>query len=668
MRNLKLFAEDDRLRAQGGRGGEAPARRQQPDRQGASSASARSRTRSTPTRGRRSATIEDLDTVHARGLPEVLRRLLPAQQRDARRRRRRRRGRGAQAGREVLRPDAARPGAAAQRRSRSRRRREARARTLALEVQLPVVVGGYHIPRAADPDMLRARGAGGRSCRAASRRACTSAWCARTSWRSPRAASSSASRTPGLFLAFAAYLPDRDAGKVQDALLDEIARVREQPISARRAGARPRTSSRPRSSSACRPSTASRAARASTSTSTATGASSRRARARYLAVTAADVKRVARKYLVDTNLTQRDAAAGRPAAQRRARRREARSEARARVGRRGARGSRGVRVRAAAKPAGSVAIDRASSTRTTPGARRSRSAGAARRAGVLEEPHRPHQGARRRPRPAELALPKVERWTIEERPRGHRRPAQGPAGRELRHRHQGGRLRRGQGDDARRVRLHGGMLRKGTEGKKKRGADDISRAIDFVGGTLDAQAEPRELVGELLGAREGHGPVPRSALRHPAAPDVPRGRDGRGARADAGRRSRRASTTRYELARSTSTTCSSARRTRDGWVLMPEDVQKISARRSRGVLEDLLPPQQRAPRRRGRRRSRAAARRAGEGVRRLAEGRRAGARRLKMAALKATRMLHRRQARPDADDDPARPPRHPARRPRCGSR
>jgi len=32
------------------------------------------------------------------------------------------------------------------------------------------------------------------------------------------------------------------------------------------------------------------------------------------------------------------------------------------------------------------------------------------------------------------------------------------------------------------------MLRKGTEGKKKRSADDISRAIDSVGGSLDAQA------------------------------------------------------------------------------------------------------------------------------------------------------------------------------------
>ena len=32
----------------------------------------------------------------------------------------------------------------------------------------------------------------------------------------------------------------------------------------------------------------------------------------------------------------------------------------------------------------------------------------------------------------------------------------------------------------------------------------------------------------------------------------------------------------------------------DGWVLTPEDVQKITRARAGGVLEDLLPPQQRA--------------------------------------------------------------------------
>ena len=92
MRHLKLFPETDRLRAQGRRGGEAPARRQQPDRQG---------DRALPRAGLHEAPLQ-LDghrhhrgsrQGHARRLPEVLRHLLPAQQRDADRRRRRRRGR-----------------------------------------------------------------------------------------------------------------------------------------------------------------------------------------------------------------------------------------------------------------------------------------------------------------------------------------------------------------------------------------------------------------------------------------------------------------------------------------------------------------------------------------------------------------------------------------------
>ena len=61
-------------------------------------------------------TIEDLEKVTPADCQKLLRHLLPAQQRDADRRRRRRRGDGAAAGRQALRPDPARPGAAARRR------------------------------------------------------------------------------------------------------------------------------------------------------------------------------------------------------------------------------------------------------------------------------------------------------------------------------------------------------------------------------------------------------------------------------------------------------------------------------------------------------------------------------------------------------------------------
>ena len=63
------------------------------------------------------------------------------------------------------------------------------------------------------------------------------------------------------------------------------------------------------------------------------------------------------------------------------------------------------------------------------------------------------------------------------------------------------------------------MLRRGT---KTRSADDISRAIDFVGGSLDAQATNESTTATLLGAVEGRPALPRPAGRHPAAPVLPR--------------------------------------------------------------------------------------------------------------------------------------------------
>jgi zinc protease len=92
------------------------------------------------------------------------------------------------------------------------------------------------------------------------------------------------------------------------------------------------------------------------------------------------------------------------------------------------------------------------------------------------------------PQAAELALPKIERFTMKNGldvvivPR-----------KELPVVSFGVAIKAGGYDEDRATNLGvsdftAAMLRKGTEGKKRRGADDISRAIDFVGGSLDAQA------------------------------------------------------------------------------------------------------------------------------------------------------------------------------------
>ena len=142
------------------------------------------------------------------------------------------------------------------------------------------------------------------------------------------------------------------------------------------------------------------------------------------------------------------------------------------------------------------------------------------------------------------------------------------------------------------------MLRRGT---KTRSADDISRAIDFVGGSLDAQATNEGTTARLLGAVEGRQAVPRPAVRHPAAPVVPRGRDGRGARPDAGRgrRALRQPARAGERAlRQPAVRREAPRRLGADRRGRPQD----HARAPGDVLEDVLPPEPRHPGRRGRRR------------------------------------------------------------------
>jgi zinc protease len=178
---------------------------------------------------------------------------------------------------------------------------EPRKDTLELEVQVPVVVGGYHIPRAADADVpalevLATVLSTGESSRLHQRLV-----------RKDRLAIAAGGlvqsmEDSGLFLAYAAYLPDRDPAKVQQAMFEEIARARAHAVSAVELDQAKNQL----------------AAAFIFGLQTVDGVATElgqyqyvfgdwrefgKGAARYLAVTADDVTRVARKYLVDTNLT-----------------------------------------------------------------------------------------------------------------------------------------------------------------------------------------------------------------------------------------------------------------------------------------------------------------------------------------------------------------------------
>ncbi len=177
-----------------------------------------------------------------------------------------------------------------------------RSETLHIEVQVPVVVGGYHIPRASDPDIpalevLAAVLSGGESSRLHQRLV-----------RHEHLAIAAGGVTetleqPGLFIVYAAYLPDRDAARVESVLAEEIAAVRDKPIT-------PAELDKAKNQLA---------AGFVFGLQTVDGVAQALGRAqyvegdwkrfvegatRYLAVTAADIQRVAKKYLVDTNLTR----------------------------------------------------------------------------------------------------------------------------------------------------------------------------------------------------------------------------------------------------------------------------------------------------------------------------------------------------------------------------
>jgi zinc protease len=176
-----------------------------------------------------------------------------------------------------------------------------RVETMKIEVQVPVVVGGYHIPRAADADtapleVLAAILSGGESSRMNQRLV-----------RKDHLAIAAGGVTesmeyPGLFIVYAAHLPDRDQTRVKDALLDEVRRVRTEPVTAVELDKAKNQL----------------AAGYIFGLQTVDGIAQElgqyqyvhgdwheflKGASRYLAVTIADVRRVAEKYLVDGNLT-----------------------------------------------------------------------------------------------------------------------------------------------------------------------------------------------------------------------------------------------------------------------------------------------------------------------------------------------------------------------------
>jgi zinc protease len=176
-----------------------------------------------------------------------------------------------------------------------------REKTLAVPVELPVVIGGYHVPPARDADttalqVLSTILSDGESSRMHQRLV-----------RKEKLALGAggvvqALEASGLFLVYAAHLPDRDQAKVRAALLDEIAKVRQGGVTAAELI---KAKNQLAAQFIYRLETVDGIA---TELGTAQYVEGDWHRfldeaARTLAVTAADIKRVAARYLVDDNLT-----------------------------------------------------------------------------------------------------------------------------------------------------------------------------------------------------------------------------------------------------------------------------------------------------------------------------------------------------------------------------
>jgi zinc protease len=177
-----------------------------------------------------------------------------------------------------------------------------RTTTMEMEVQIPVIVGGYHIPRASDPDVpalevLAAILSGGESSRLNQRLV------HHDHLAIAAGGVTEAMEDSGLFIVYAAYLPNRDGAKVQSELAEEVTRAREAAVAADELDKAKNEL----------------AAGFVFGLETVDGIATRLGQAqyvegdwhrfiegatRYLAVTAADVQRVAQKYLIDTNFTR----------------------------------------------------------------------------------------------------------------------------------------------------------------------------------------------------------------------------------------------------------------------------------------------------------------------------------------------------------------------------
>jgi zinc protease len=176
-----------------------------------------------------------------------------------------------------------------------------RRETLSIEVQVPIVVQGFHIPRAVDADVpalevLATIMSAGESSRLHQRLVRTD--------RLAIAAGGFAEtmEDPSLFIVYAAYLPDRDPAKVQKALAEEIARARDKPVTAQELE---KAKNQLAAAFIFGLQTVDGVATALGQAQYVYGdwREFPKGASRYLAVTAADVTRVARKYLVDSNLT-----------------------------------------------------------------------------------------------------------------------------------------------------------------------------------------------------------------------------------------------------------------------------------------------------------------------------------------------------------------------------
>jgi zinc protease len=107
-----------------------------------------------------------------------------------------------------------------------------RSAILTLDVSLPVIVGGYHIPRASDPDVpalevLASILSAGESSRLYRRLV------RKDKMAIAAGGLAEVMEHAGLFIVYVAHLPDKDQALIRRTLSDEVARVRTAPVTAR---------------------------------------------------------------------------------------------------------------------------------------------------------------------------------------------------------------------------------------------------------------------------------------------------------------------------------------------------------------------------------------------------------------------------------------------------